>query len=1000
MRPARSRRTTRVFSMVFAGTLSACLCAEMAGAVDTTPPPAPVVTDQGASTSSTTTLAFSMTNADPESGIAWCEYLIRQDALTGATIASESLPCGSFVSIVREDLVLRAGKSYFIGARAQNGAGLWSPYGYSDGIQVIAATEPLTITYLTVLNKLFSPNADGQKDEAIVYATLSQAADWSLIITMRGAGAQARTFSGQVVNGQAVDVIWNGLSDEGEPVANGYYDYVLSATAGTGSQASRTGTIQVDTTAPVLFNDKYDPPTRRISFALQTPAHVLLRIDTLGGQFLRYLLSAGLLPPGVSCPGGVCPPGSYAMVWDGRDRFGASMPLGDYRYKIWAFDDAGNGSGSVPQINRIFQLSAPDTQAPQLGAIGVTGITASGATISWTTDEPATSEVDYGLTTGYGTTRTDATRVTAHSLPLTGLAGASTYHFRVRAQDASGNTAQSGDQAFQTLPVGVPSQPSAVTIDGRQLLLQKRLPEGTLAPAAPYVIRGVDWSPAGPTTPGGGTAFVRRPEFGKAYQTDLPLMKAMNVNTLRTFMDLGLPGDSGVTVSGLQILDECYRNGIMVIMTVDDGNGRSARVSQAVNYYKNHPAILAWSLGSEWNINLFWEQPQPTPEQAAQRIETEAATVKSLDANHPVISSYGEFDLYQPAGVSILQALVNRPGSKIDIWSFNLYRGDTFGDVWRQWLQLTGGAPKPMFIAEYGIDAWHATQRIHTDPPGAVNEAEQAQWNRSLWDDIARHLSAVNPSNPGLGGTVFEWNDEWWKAASGFPSSQETSGWFSDGFPDGMGNEEYYGLLTIGRAPRQAYGTMQAVLQPGYVPPPLASTITVKATSRGANAEEWGGQYGVAQLFTGNALLFARYGGGGGGRGVNAAAFDAASGQLRQPAENFDLYYEAVVPARDRLAAFVDNQPNGTILAFSVADTSGTTAGIGCTASAYFEPVLTRLEALGSTLFRNYCFRGSWALIAVKGEGRARAESVNNAPGPNAPPVAISAPVNLTGGGP
>jgi hypothetical protein len=40
------------------------------------------------------------------------------------------------------------------------------------------------------------------------------------------------------------------------------------------------------------------------------------------------------------------------------------------------------------------------------------------------------------------------------------------------------------------------------------------------------------------------------------------------------------------------------------------------------------------------------------------------------------------------------------------------------------------------------------------------------------------------------------------------------------------------------------------------------------------------------------------------------------------------------------------------------------------------EPLLRALEALGSQQIRRYCFRDSWAMIAVKGERRARAEAL------------------------
>src|SRR5262249_39833308 len=77
-----------------------------------------------------------------------------------------------------------------------------------------------------------------------------------------------------------------------------------------------------------------------------------------------------------------------------------------------------------------------DTTAPTISGRIASNITGSSATITWTTNEPATSQVDYGPTTSYGsTTPLDSTLVTAHSVTITGLAPSTTYNWRVRSMD-------------------------------------------------------------------------------------------------------------------------------------------------------------------------------------------------------------------------------------------------------------------------------------------------------------------------------------------------------------------------------------------------------------------------------------------------------------------------------------------------------------------------------------------------------------------------------------
>jgi hypothetical protein len=96
----------------------------------------------------------------------------------------------------------------------------------------------------------------------------------------------------------------------------------------------------------------------------------------------------------------------------------------------------------------------PDTDPPVISNVDATDITSSTATITWTTDEPATSVVYYGTTTSYGQTESVSGYTTNHSVQLTGLAPDTLHHYKVESTDASSNTAQSGDNTFTTLPQG------------------------------------------------------------------------------------------------------------------------------------------------------------------------------------------------------------------------------------------------------------------------------------------------------------------------------------------------------------------------------------------------------------------------------------------------------------------------------------------------------------------------------------------------------------------
>jgi glucose/arabinose dehydrogenase/PKD repeat protein len=71
-------------------------------------------------------------------------------------------------------------------------------------------------------------------------------------------------------------------------------------------------------------------------------------------------------------------------------------------------------------------------------------------TITWRTDVPADSQVQYGLSTSYGgSTALDRTPVTSHSVTITGLARKTQYFFQVLSRDATGNLS-SATGSFRT----------------------------------------------------------------------------------------------------------------------------------------------------------------------------------------------------------------------------------------------------------------------------------------------------------------------------------------------------------------------------------------------------------------------------------------------------------------------------------------------------------------------------------------------------------------------
>ena len=94
-------------------------------------------------------------------------------------------------------------------------------------------------------------------------------------------------------------------------------------------------------------------------------------------------------------------------------------------------------------------VSYGDAVSPSISNIAVTVIT-NEATITWLTDEASVSWVVYGVTTDYGEEVRTTKYVTSHSVTLGNLTPATTYHYRLKSKDQSGNIGSYTDKTFTT----------------------------------------------------------------------------------------------------------------------------------------------------------------------------------------------------------------------------------------------------------------------------------------------------------------------------------------------------------------------------------------------------------------------------------------------------------------------------------------------------------------------------------------------------------------------
>ena len=106
-------------------------------------------------------------------------------------------------------------------------------------------------------------------------------------------------------------------------------------------------------------------------------------------------------------------------------------------------------------------LTPPDIISPNIISIA-TSTTDTTATITWTTDEPSTSILNYGTNAYYGNELSLDSLNTSQSFSLTGLNPSTSYHFKITSFDSSDNSTSSDDYSFTTkaAPVTVVTSPS------------------------------------------------------------------------------------------------------------------------------------------------------------------------------------------------------------------------------------------------------------------------------------------------------------------------------------------------------------------------------------------------------------------------------------------------------------------------------------------------------------------------------------------------------------
>ncbi len=326
-----------------------------------------------------------------------------------------------------------------------------------------------------------------------------------------------------------------------------------------------------------------------------------------------------------------------------------------------------------------------------------------------------------------------------------------------------------------------------VRVDGRRLMVDF----DNNGIYEPYQIKAVGYQPV---------PIGQDPQIGwEGYDAlkcdrDFPLIRTMNANSIRTWdrvnavllqkaSEYRLAVCAGFWFSNYTNPDE---------VRLEFSDYVQETIEQFPDPYQS--PLLIWCIGNE---NNYWYPGNISDlydllEDLAQIAHNQEDVF--YGSHHPVAIVNG--DIYYIGNV--VAHADDASLTHVDIWAVNLYRGYQYGDIFAYYAGLS---QKPMFISEFGIDAYDYGT-------GQEDQLCQADWVGRLWDEINR------AGNICIGGSVMAYSDEWWKMGSA--SIHNTTGWDrTTAGPDATSNEEWYGIMSVSdnpipgapdiMSPRQAY---------------------------------------------------------------------------------------------------------------------------------------------------------------------------------------------------
>ena len=224
-----------------------------------------------------------------------------------------------------------------------------------------------------------------------------------------------------------------------------------------------------------------------------------------------------------------------------------------------------------------------------------------------------------------------------------------------------------------------------------------------------------------------------------------------------------------------------------------------------VEEYKDVSGVLMFAFGNESNYGLSWSsfeiEDLPVGEQNREKARylyslwgEVIREGKAIDPDHLYTIVNGDIQYLD---------LAAEYAPEMDVFGTNVYRGISFGDLWRD---VKNGFDRPVVFMEFGSDAFNARNFAEDEPA-------QASFLKGQWQEMYNESYGNGGVGNAIGGFVFEWRDEWWKykQTENLDVQDRNASWANGGYTfdyvEGQNNmnEEWFGIVRLGDLNNQGF---------------------------------------------------------------------------------------------------------------------------------------------------------------------------------------------------